>query len=203
MLHTFDASLLEVTAFNASYAPPPHAGHYQFVATTTRYGTNPQTACGLDSGALVRGTGGPAELGLGGLKGGGMVETPVLVEYSSFDILCIWKYLTVNPKNDHGCIMCIPIEQLAEGGCTRIREWLFVTQPCYNGVAKSIQHALKPFRVLFISGYLQQCLQRTSSIGTIRVVLSRFFCISCSFLSTCFILFYLACFLVFLLRLLF
>eukprot|EP00438_Fugacium_kawagutii_P020293 Skav211643 [mRNA] locus=scaffold1290:52575:60776:- [translate_table: standard] len=47
----------EVTALNASYAPPPHAGHYQFVATTTRYGTDSQTACGLDSGALVRGTG--------------------------------------------------------------------------------------------------------------------------------------------------
>ena len=29
----------------------------RFVATTTRYGTNPETACGLDSGALVRGTG--------------------------------------------------------------------------------------------------------------------------------------------------
>eukprot|EP00435_Cladocopium_sp_Y103_P022308 s959_g5.t1 len=40
---------------NASYAPAPHAHHYQFVATTTRYGTNPHTACGLDSGALVQG----------------------------------------------------------------------------------------------------------------------------------------------------
>jgi len=49
----------ETVAFNASngYAPPPHAHHYKFVATTTRYGTNPETACGLDSGALVRGTG--------------------------------------------------------------------------------------------------------------------------------------------------
>jgi len=45
---------------NASYAPPPHAHHYQFVATTTRYGTNPHTACGLDSGALVQGTGASA-----------------------------------------------------------------------------------------------------------------------------------------------
>mmetsp|Transcript_121478 Transcript_121478/g.288706 ORF Transcript_121478/g.288706 Transcript_121478/m.288706 type:complete len:215 (+) Transcript_121478:66-710(+) len=38
------------------YAPAPHPRHYHFMATSTRYGTNPHTACGLDSAALVRGT---------------------------------------------------------------------------------------------------------------------------------------------------
>ena len=38
------------------FAPRPHAKNYQFMATTTRYGTNPHTACGLDSAALVHGT---------------------------------------------------------------------------------------------------------------------------------------------------
>ncbi|CAE7360526.1 unnamed protein product [Symbiodinium natans] len=38
------------------YAPAPHPRHYRFMATSTRYGTNPQTACGLDSAALVKGT---------------------------------------------------------------------------------------------------------------------------------------------------
>eukprot|EP00439_Symbiodinium_sp_Y106_P051873 s2187_g6.t3 len=38
------------------YAPAPHPRHYQFMATSTRYGTNPHTACGLDSAALVEPT---------------------------------------------------------------------------------------------------------------------------------------------------
>lgn len=31
-------------------------GKRRYISTTTRYGTNPFTACGLDSGALVEGT---------------------------------------------------------------------------------------------------------------------------------------------------
>ncbi|CAK8988735.1 unnamed protein product [Durusdinium trenchii] len=38
------------------WAPPPKKNGYRYLATTTRYGTNPFTACGLDSGALVKGT---------------------------------------------------------------------------------------------------------------------------------------------------
>eukprot|EP00913_Durusdinium_trenchii_P016122 g15153.t1 len=37
------------------WAPPPKKNGYRYLATTTRYGTNPFTACGLDSGALVKG----------------------------------------------------------------------------------------------------------------------------------------------------
>ncbi|CAJ1340147.1 unnamed protein product [Effrenium voratum] len=40
----------------SAWAPPPHVDGYRYLATSTRYGTNPQTACGLDSGALVQGT---------------------------------------------------------------------------------------------------------------------------------------------------
>ena len=40
-------------------SPTPHfeqpRRHYRFMATSTRYGTNPQTACGLDSAALATG----------------------------------------------------------------------------------------------------------------------------------------------------
>mmetsp|Transcript_28725 Transcript_28725/g.95399 ORF Transcript_28725/g.95399 Transcript_28725/m.95399 type:complete len:276 (-) Transcript_28725:254-1081(-) len=40
------------------YEPPPSAAAlgYGYMATTTRYGTNPFTACDMDSGALVEGT---------------------------------------------------------------------------------------------------------------------------------------------------
>mmetsp|Transcript_101389 Transcript_101389/g.180249 ORF Transcript_101389/g.180249 Transcript_101389/m.180249 type:complete len:247 (-) Transcript_101389:87-827(-) len=38
------------------FAPPPHPRSHRFMATSTRYGTNPQTACMLDSAALVAGT---------------------------------------------------------------------------------------------------------------------------------------------------
>ena len=41
----------------SDFSPPPHPRHYRFMATSTRYGTNPHTACGLDSAALVHGTG--------------------------------------------------------------------------------------------------------------------------------------------------
>lgn len=47
------------TAGNTSrmlWAAPPSVNGYRFMSTTTRYGTNPFTACGLDSGALVKGT---------------------------------------------------------------------------------------------------------------------------------------------------
>ena len=51
-----------ITAGNMSetlrmmWAPPPRVNGYRYMSTTTRYGTNPFTACGLDSGALVKGT---------------------------------------------------------------------------------------------------------------------------------------------------
>lgn len=38
------------------WAAPPSVNGYRFMSTTTRYGTNPFTACGLDSWALVKGT---------------------------------------------------------------------------------------------------------------------------------------------------
>lgn len=47
------------TAGNTSrmlWAAPPSVNGYRFMSTTTRYGTNPFTACGLDSWALVKGT---------------------------------------------------------------------------------------------------------------------------------------------------
>jgi len=37
-------------------APPQPSGGYQYMATTTQYGTNPLTSCGVDSKALVAGT---------------------------------------------------------------------------------------------------------------------------------------------------
>jgi len=38
------------------WAPPPHPTSHRYMATATRYGTNPLTSCMLDSAALVRGT---------------------------------------------------------------------------------------------------------------------------------------------------
>eukprot|EP00933_Yihiella_yeosuensis_P048367 TRINITY_DN444_c0_g1_i1.p1 TRINITY_DN444_c0_g1~~TRINITY_DN444_c0_g1_i1.p1 ORF type:complete len:258 (-),score=58.14 TRINITY_DN444_c0_g1_i1:260-1033(-) len=38
------------------WAPPPRPRSHKFMATSTRYGTNAHTACGLDSAALVAGT---------------------------------------------------------------------------------------------------------------------------------------------------
>jgi len=38
------------------WAPPPHPGTHRFMATSTQYGTNPHTACLLDSAAVVAGT---------------------------------------------------------------------------------------------------------------------------------------------------
>eukprot|EP00439_Symbiodinium_sp_Y106_P024926 s2142_g3.t1 len=40
----------------AGWAAPPRAHGFRFMATSTRYGTNPHTSCGLDSAALVQGT---------------------------------------------------------------------------------------------------------------------------------------------------
>jgi len=38
------------------FAPPPQPRGHRFMATSTRYGTNPHTGCLLDSAAVVRGT---------------------------------------------------------------------------------------------------------------------------------------------------